>query len=215
MASCSPHYCAPARRNHAPAAAGCCLSLPLGWRFRGYLLSSWFVGKRWRSPSRRQAESTTNTRLGAWRTPRALSRRTTSPALLGSLVSLWECEDIVRSVREKLAREHSRVFSLTPGEYGYQGGEPYYMPCGWVRLSTRGTYLGCRRARWHLCPLVVFPRCRIEPPRHDYGIVTYNISLWYVFPGLLLEETKRAWARIETTKLLPAGLKLNQNPPSP
>ena len=88
-----------------------------------------------------------------------MSRRTTSPALLGSLVSLWECEDIVRSVREKLAREHSRVFSLTPGEYGYRGGEPYHMPCGWVRLSTRGTYLGCRRARWHLCPLVVFPRC--------------------------------------------------------
>ena len=146
---CSPHYCAPARRNHAPAAVGCCLSLPLGWRFRGYLLRSWFVGKRWRSPARRQAESTNNTRLGAWRTPRALSRRTTSPALLGSLVSLWECEDIVRSVREKLAREHSRVFSLTPGEYGYQGGEPYYMPCGWGRLSTRGTYLGCRRARSH------------------------------------------------------------------
>ena len=39
--------------------------------------------------------------------------------------------------------------------------------------------------------------------------------LWYVFPGLLLEETKRAWARIEPTKLLPTGLKLNQNPPSP
>ena len=38
--------------------------------------------------------------------------------------------------------------------------------------------------------------------------------LWYVFPGLLLEETKRAWARIESEKLLPAGLKLNQNPPS-
>ena len=38
----------------------------------------------------------------------------------------------------------------------------------------------------------------------------HNIYLWYVFPGLLLEETKRAWARIEITKLLPAGLKLTQ-----
>ena len=27
---------------------------------------------------------------------------------------------------------------------------------------------------------------------------------------MLLEETKRAWARIEITKLLPAGLKLTQ-----
>ena len=36
-----------------------------------------------------------------------------------------------------------------------------------------------------------------------------NIYLWYVLPGLRLEETKRAWARIEPTKLLPAGLKLN------
>ncbi len=51
--------------------------------------------------------------------------------------ALEDVEALVGVLRGRLAKAHSRIFSLSPGAYGPRGSRPYFKPRGWARFAVQ------------------------------------------------------------------------------
>ena len=74
------------------------------------------------------------------RLARAVARNLSLEKLHGArrtASALEDVEALVGVLRGRLAKAHSRIFSLSPGAYGPRGSRPYFKPRGWARFAVQ------------------------------------------------------------------------------